>query len=1016
MDARTLSQFMLANATLVIDRQGQIRELAAGTAPAPGEVVVTVGDGANPQVTAEEVPGSERGALNLNFDDEIAQIIAQLEEGADPTLNEDQATAAGGDAGSSLVDSGTVVMTLASVIAATAFSTEGFTRESLSQTQSLNEDLVVDEPPTPISIPFDVNEAPNSLPTFIDSDYTSQDPDDENYFVDDTDESEAASYSYYFEYQENSPSGAVVGQVAATDVDSDDSTLTYEITNNVTVIVDDVEYDAYGIDSNGNIYLTDEGAQAFTNDYEDTAGAEGVPDNSHTIEVTVTDINGGSALATVYLEESNQISGSYVFEEVDETDSPVTVSIEVQIPEDGDVPEFNSDTYTPSSVTQIGEFSLPDNLDEPSDFGTLTFTENGWKFEASDAFNSMNIGDSLTLSFEVESVDGAVHKVDVKINGTNDLPVFEDTPPYTEEGGNNYNPGNSFVEAGENEGEPVLASYSFYYDENMGAGDPIGKVAASDVDDSTLTYAIADEDNVLVTGVGDEPFYMYQINSQGVISLTEQAALLYANYEDGVNDHEIKVSVTDGSGGTSYAMVNLYERNVNEAPEGEDFTVSVGSESDYIQVVFDTGVNTEGDHISDEDVDFFTLNPLDNSASGYDANQDFYTDQTLSIYLTALPDHGNLYVKDGANYTKIEDYNLYGAANATAYDPDSIYYKAGEPKDFIINIDNVVEAGSGTYSLRLSSGAIVKVSATSTQGNDNKGEVTLETNPGNENNNQGIGFGVDGGNGIGNGETLIFDLSDNPLYSVDFGIDGLNDNHTATVIYTYLDGTTSEQYHYGNGSLSQSSTGVYSVSDDNPIVQIEFYPSDHTGAGGSGSNYVVTHLSGEEAVINDPTFEYTVADSEGAMPVDGDDNVISYEVTLDVENGSNIVYATSGGDDGVDETFVGDDRANIFTWLDDALDNSSDTIKNFEIGKDKIDLTDILEDDGDEANDLEQLVASIEVDVVDDDVTLTVSHGEDESQVIVIEEVSLDDYGSGTDFNSTQFLTDVLKANTVETS
>lgn len=1015
MNARTLSQFMLANITLVIDRQGQIRELTAGAQPAPGEVVVTVGDGANPQVTAQEVLGDEgQTPLNLDFDAEIANIIAQLEDGVDPTLNPDQATAAGGTNGSALGTSGTVIMQLASLIAATAFSTEGFARSSLSQTESLNEDLVQDEPPTITAIPFAVEDVPNILPVFTESEYTSEDGEDDNYFVDDSEEGGDTNYSYYFTYQENSPTGAVVGQVAATDVDSDDATLTYEITNNVTVTIDGVDYDAYGIDNNGNIYLTDEGAQAFTNDFEDKSGEGGLADNSHILEVTVTDINGGTAIATVYLEESNQVSGSYVLEEVNETDSPVMVDIAVQVPEAGDIPEFVLGAYAPTSVNQVGDFSLPDGFDNPEDFGTLTYTESGWKFEASDAFNSMNTGDSLTLSFEVTSDDGAIHKVDVKINGTNDAPVFEGTIYTDATSEDGYNPGNSFDEAEAVEGEdPTIATYSFYYDENSDKDDVIGKVQASDVDNENLIYAITE--NISVT-VDNQTFDLYEINPEtGEISLTALAAELYANYEDADNDHQITVSVRDvfGEEGSEtygepvYATVNLYERNVNEAPKGEDFTVSVGSESDYIQVVFETGVNTEGDHISDEDVDFFSQNPTyradyePNSDSQHDSNQDLYSDQTLSIYLTALPEYGSLYVKDGDSYTRIEDSNLYGGVDAIAYDPNSIYYKVDDPSDFTMSIDNVEEAGDGVYSFKLVNGAVVTVSATSTHGDDNKGQVTLETNPGNSENNQGIGFGVDRGNGIGSGETLIFDLSDNPLYSVDFGIDGLNSNHMATVVYTYLDGTSSEPYSYGNGSLSQSSEGVYSVSDDNPIVRIEFYPSEHTNGGNSGSNYVVTYISGEEAVVNDPTFEYTVVDSEGAMPVDEDDNVVTYEVTLDVENGVNIVYADTG-----DDTLEGDDRSNIFTWLDSALDNSTDTVKNFTLGTDTIEIGSILTDESTE-QDIAQLLANEDIVVSRDnnDVVLTVNHGEGEQQTIVIEDI----YTIGTEFAAADLLADLAK-------
>ncbi|MBD0785474.1 type I secretion C-terminal target domain-containing protein [Vibrio sp. Y2-5] len=914
MNARTLSQFMLANITLVIDRQGQIRELTAGAAPAPGEVVMTVSDGPDPQVQAQLIQPDNQ-PTQLNLDDEIAQILAQLEQGVDPTLNPDQATAAGGANGSSPTDTGTIDMTLAEVLAQTAFDTHGLQDSGLSQTQSLAIDLVVAQALAPIApvVSAAALEADQS-PYFVDDGLDDEDTHDTS--VDENEDGQVEAYN--ISYFENSvgidgENPTVLGQVKAFDPDFPDGGGTLEFSLEVDPDhPNDINY--FTIDKEtGEIYLTAEGAAAYTNDFEDSNG----PDNEHHVYVVVSD-------------------------------------------------GFNPSVKVPVTLNEM-------NVNEPPAFVDTSYSD----------------------------------KTD------------ESDDP------NNYLPGNDFEEA-TNDGEsPAIATYKFYYDENKGEGDTIGQVQATDVDTVNLNYGI--ENNVSVT-VGENTFDLYQINSStGEISLTALGAQYYSNYEDGDNDHQITVYVQEDFGEGElgdkvYATVELFERNVNESPLGENFTLDVTDaegvlfdfgdgkgEVKLVKVVFDNNLVPSEDHISDEDVDYLSTNPVLD-----DPNQDLIESQELFIYISQLPEQGSLYYWNAEqnNYVLIEEGDLYvdGNASPTKFDPNSIYYKAGEPNAFTINEDTTYtkyENGDAFYTL--SNGAIIIVSATSELGGGSKGEVSFETNNGNDDNNQGEGFGVDTGNGINNGETLIFDLSANPLSSVSFGVDGLNSNHQATVVYTYLDGTKSDPMYYGDGSVSQSSDVSYSAPDDNPIVQIEFSESTHTSGSesnsSSGSNYVVSYISGEEAVLNDPVFEYTVVDSEDAMPLDENGEVITYQVSLDVENAyeSNVVYANTGNDE-----LVGDDGTNIFTWLDSALDNSTDTVKNFALGSDKIDVRDILEEDGNDANNLQQLVENIDVSVVDNDVTLVVTHDAGE-QSIVIENLDLATYDVGGSFDAAAFLNDVLK-------
>lgn len=142
------------------------------------------------------------------------------------------------------------------------------------------------------------------------------------------------------------------------------------------------------------------------------------------------------------------------------------------------------------------------------------------------------------------------------------------------------------------------------------------------------------------------------------------------------------------------------------------------------------------------------------------------------------------------------------------------------------------------------------------------------------------------------------------------------------------------------------------------------------------------------------------------MPLDENSEVVTYQVSLDVENAyeSNVVYANTGNDE-----LVGDDGTNIFTWLDSALDNSVDTVKNFTVGTDSIEIGSILTDES-TGQDIAQLLANedIVVSTGDNDVVLTVTHDAGE-QSIVIENLDLTAYEVGGSFDAAAFLNDVLK-------
>ncbi len=83
--------------------------------------------------------------------DDIEQILAALEEGADPTALDDLAPAAGGLQGSSITGSASIERDGAETIAATQFDTSGFEAIGLSRTQSLSLLNLLQAPTAPIT-------------------------------------------------------------------------------------------------------------------------------------------------------------------------------------------------------------------------------------------------------------------------------------------------------------------------------------------------------------------------------------------------------------------------------------------------------------------------------------------------------------------------------------------------------------------------------------------------------------------------------------------------------------------------------------------------------------------------------------------------------------------------------------------------------------------------------------------------------------------------------------------------
>ncbi|MFH0291255.1 tandem-95 repeat protein, partial [Vibrio alginolyticus] len=124
----------LGNQVVVIGLDGQLRVLAEGQQPLPGEVIVAMTDAA-PQDLKIQL-AQEQGLKDVS--DDVAQIISAIEQGQDPSaIDEELAPAAGENSGSSLQNSATIVRDGTEVLASTNFETIGLESLGLSETQAL---------------------------------------------------------------------------------------------------------------------------------------------------------------------------------------------------------------------------------------------------------------------------------------------------------------------------------------------------------------------------------------------------------------------------------------------------------------------------------------------------------------------------------------------------------------------------------------------------------------------------------------------------------------------------------------------------------------------------------------------------------------------------------------------------------------------------------------------------------------------------------------------------------------
>ncbi|HAS61798.1 MAG TPA: hypothetical protein DCS35_04015, partial [Vibrio sp.] len=233
---------LLADGVVVIDGLGQARLLRPDENAAPGEVVISPGNSSNSLQV--EVVDSNGQTEVISNDPQTQSVLEQLEAGQDPTAAEELAPQAGEELGSSPTVFGAISRDGSETIASTLFETRGIDSVGLSETQSLSLlellntfNLVTSEPP------------PNAPPS---------------------------SDNFTFSYAENSADDDIIGKVTALDPEG------LPVTYSIEYGEDDSLEGLFEINDEGEISLTPQGVEAFTNDFESDP-------NSHQITVIASD-------------------------------------------------------------------------------------------------------------------------------------------------------------------------------------------------------------------------------------------------------------------------------------------------------------------------------------------------------------------------------------------------------------------------------------------------------------------------------------------------------------------------------------------------------------------------------------------------------------------------------------------------------------------------------------------------------------------------------------------------------
>ncbi|WP_437344054.1 VCBS domain-containing protein [Vibrio chagasii] len=661
---------------------------------------------------------------------------------------------------------------------------------------------------------------------------------------------------------------------------------------------------------------------------------------------------------------------------INEETSKLQTSGEVTITDvDSTTPTFlpNSafDAGKSTNTTQLGELSIA-----PS--GSWIYNVNN------DDVQYLGEGESVTETYVITASDGTTSEITIVINGADD---------------------SSEISVGEGDSDTGSVIEDVDVEEESNHLEVTGTLTITDND---LNDVPRFNPTGVFTSLGSTG-----VSALGALAITETGLWTYMVNNDLVqhlNTGEViteRYSVTSTDGAEHIIEITI--NGTNDLPVATGFSVDASGESH--QSGGGEGVIQYGDIET-----AITFNSTTAAQDRISDIEDDHNEVDLHIVIKALPTSGTLLYtnSDGVTREVVES----DVSGETQFDHSGLSYVAGAGEAFLLGITDVpnddtpvsedgfynwgsaVEGSGGMRrEVELANGSSIYVEI------DNPNNKPLKQYNA-EQSHVGYGIGDSDGRGINRDETLTIDFAQNPISEVRFGLDGLgpvfeedNPNVVRAVFYFVGGGSETVEYEKEPGE-----TGVerlfYEFTYSSPgqvIEQVEF--SNPKGS------WELRYIGGD-LEVNQDSFDYQVVDSTGevssvetvTLNVEG---ATAYQVLSDPES-SDFVAGLGN------EILIGNDADNIFEWVDSALDNSVDVVKEFTVGEDLLEFSDILDATGSDS--VDDLIPEIDAELQGDNLVMSIEHDGGE-QTIVLEDVKdqLIDHVVDSSFDSISALCELIK-------
>ncbi|EPI5806711.1 tandem-95 repeat protein [Vibrio parahaemolyticus] len=395
----------------------------------------------------------------------------------------------------------------------------------------------------------------------------------------------------------------------------------------------------------------------------------------------------------------------------------------------------------------------------------------------------------------------------------------------------------------------------------------------------------------------------------GTVIVNNDGTVTYTPDDNYVGEDTFTYVVTSG-GASESTTVTVNVTPVNDKPESEDFTHV--ADDQLTHVVFDTDTKPLGsgdskDHIAD----------VEDDLKGND----------LHVRITELPTSGTLFFKDSdGELHEIKE------VSDTLYDKDSLYYEA-DNVGFLLGIKDRPNTPNGSESTsdfnnwglsedggpshsrieHLANGASITISSDSGELAQYNRQVSHIGN----------GIADNDGQGIEKGETITIDLSNNPVGSVNLGLDGLGglfdygDDNAALITVTYLDSNNVQQTQTfeflkpeGNFMLFQETSVGYgkdlALPEGSVITQLDFSTKNE-------GNWELRYVEGVPA---EDSFGYVAVDSESGVSDPSTVNIVNEMLDGNVAENGPAVQSITG------VTVVEGDNVTFSVSLNNATDQT----------------------------------------------------------------------------------------------